>query len=67
VLFVDNLSVVAQGFFEYPGQGAGHAGGLDVEFDLYGYLRPAAVAAPAADANAAADADDADAEVAGAR
>ncbi len=42
VLFVDNLSVVAQGFFEYPGQAAAQAGGLDVEFDLYGYLRPAA-------------------------
>ncbi len=41
VLFVDNLSVVAQGFFEYPGQAAAQAGGLDVEFDLYGYLRPA--------------------------
>jgi general secretion pathway protein M len=42
VLFVDNLSVVAQGFFEYPGQAAGQDGGLDVEFDLYGYLRPVA-------------------------
>jgi hypothetical protein len=47
--------VVAQGFFEYPGRGAGREGGLDVEFDLYGYLRPAAVAA------------DMSAEVAGAR
>jgi general secretion pathway protein M len=57
VLFVDNLSVVAQGFFEYPGQGAARAGGLDVEFDLYGYLRPAAVAAPAANAGADVNAD----------
>jgi general secretion pathway protein M len=45
VLFVDNLSVVAQGFFDAPGQGAGQDGGLDVEFDLYGYLRPAPVTA----------------------
>lgn len=41
-LFVDNLSVVAQGFFESPGQAPAQAGGLDVEFDVYGYLRPAA-------------------------
>lgn len=42
-LFVDNLSVVAQGFFERPG-GAGRGdNGLDVEFDLHGYLAPASL------------------------
>jgi general secretion pathway protein M len=44
VLFVDNLAVVSQGFFEYPGQGGRQDGGLDVEFDLYGYLKPSAAA-----------------------
>lgn len=48
VLFVDNLSVVAQGFFDAPGQAQAQDAGLDVEFDLYGYLRP--VPAPAAEA-----------------
>jgi general secretion pathway protein M len=49
VLFVDNLSVVAQGFFQAPGQGGGpQDAGLDVEFDLYGYLRPVATATGAA-------------------
>ena len=38
-LFVDNLNVLAQRYFFAPGQGA-QAGGLDVSFDLYGYLRP---------------------------
>ena len=38
-LFVDNLDVLAQRYFFSPGQ-AGQAGGLDVSFDLYGYLRP---------------------------
>src|SRR5690606_26655955 len=42
-LFVDNLSVVAQGFFERPG-GAGRGdSGLDVEFDLHGHLAPASL------------------------
>lgn len=58
LLFVDNLSVVAQGFFDAPGQGAGGDGGLDVEFDLYGYLRPAPGATPAA-TDAGAEATDA--------
>lgn len=43
-LFVENLNVLAQRFF-FPG-GAAEAGGsdagLDVSFDLVGYLRPAA-------------------------
>lgn len=45
-LFVDNLSVVAQDFFEFPGQGRPAAGGLDIEFDLYGFLKPASVRQP---------------------
>jgi len=41
-LFVDNLNILAQGFFFLPGQNGEHngSGGLDVSFDLYGYLRP---------------------------
>ncbi len=38
-LFVDNLNVLAQRYFFAPGQDQ-QAGGLDVSFDLYGYLRP---------------------------
>lgn len=47
-LFVDNLNVLAQRY-AYVGAvpGAGN-GGLDVSFDLYGYLRPVAGAAPVA-------------------
>ena len=41
-LFVDNLNVLAQRQFSMAG-GRG-SGGLDVSFDLYGYLRPAPVA-----------------------
>lgn len=41
-LFVDNLSILAQRYFFMPGQNANQAGGLDVSFDLYGYLRPRA-------------------------
>lgn len=46
-LFVGNLNVLAQRFFFSPGTGATAAqreGGLDVSFDLYGYL-PASAAA----------------------
>jgi general secretion pathway protein M len=39
-LFVDNLNILAQRYFFAPGQGANQSGGLDVSFDLYGYLRP---------------------------
>jgi general secretion pathway protein M len=41
-LFVDNLNVLAQRSFFLPGQGAqgNQGGGLDVSFDLYGYLEP---------------------------
>ncbi len=40
-LFVDNLNVLAQRYFFMPGQAGARNGGLDVSFDLYGYLRPA--------------------------
>ena len=40
-LFVDNLNVTAQRFFFSPDQ-APVGGGLDVSFDLYGYVAPAA-------------------------
>ena len=39
-LFVDNLNILAQRYFFAPGQGGNQTGGLDVNFDLYGYLRP---------------------------
>lgn len=39
-LFVDNLNILAQRFFFAPGSGGNQSGGLDVSFDLYGYLRP---------------------------
>lgn len=44
-LFVGNLNVLAQRYFFAPGAtgnvgGGGRDGGLDVSFDLYGYLRP---------------------------
>ena len=41
-LFIDNLSIISQGFFATPGRNASQRDyGLDVEFDLYGFLRPA--------------------------
>lgn len=39
-LFVNNLNVLAQRFFFLPGQDRSQSNGLDVSFDLYGYLRP---------------------------
>lgn len=39
-LFIDNLNILAQRYFFAPGQGGNQSGGLDVSFDLYGYLRP---------------------------
>lgn len=45
-LFVDNLNVTAQRFYFSPDQ-APSSGGLDVSFDLYGYVAPAAGAADA--------------------
>lgn len=40
-LFVDNLNVTAQRFYFSPEQAAS-SGGLDVSFDLYGYVAPIA-------------------------
>jgi general secretion pathway protein M len=45
-LFVDNLNVLAQRYFLLPGQGRAQDSGLDVSFDLYGYLRPLPGRAP---------------------
>lgn len=53
-LFVDNLNILAQGFFFLPGQNRSQSGGLDVSFDLYGYLRPTPVRRPAPEAMRAA-------------
>ena len=53
-LFVGNLNVLAQRHFFGAGGEPSGEGGLDVSFDLYGYLRPGADAAPpagGADAN----------------
>ncbi len=42
-LFVDNLSATAQRFYFSPDQASsGGGGGLDVNFDLYGYVAPTA-------------------------
>ena len=38
-LFIENLNVLAQNYAFSPGVGG--SGGLDVSFDLYGYLKPA--------------------------
>ena len=39
-LFVDNLNVLAQRMYFAPGVRNPGEGGLDVSFDLYGYLPP---------------------------
>jgi len=39
-LFLDSLSITAQRYFAVPGSGQPQEGGLDVNFNLYGYLRP---------------------------
>jgi general secretion pathway protein M len=44
-LFVGNLNVLGQRVFFNPGQ-SGAQGGLDVSFDLYGYLQPSAAPPP---------------------
>lgn len=41
-LFVDALGITAQRYFAIPGSAQPQQGGLDVGFNLYGYLRPAA-------------------------
>lgn len=45
-LFVDGLNISSQRYFAIPGNNPPQEGGLDVSFDLYGYLRP--VMAPVA-------------------
>ncbi len=39
-LFVDAVNIAAQRYFAIPGNNLPQEGGLDVSFDLYGYLRP---------------------------
>jgi len=39
-VFVDNLNILAQRYFYAPGQGRAQSGGLDVSFDMYGYIPP---------------------------
>lgn len=46
-LFVDNLNILAQRY-AYISATPGGNGGLDVSFDLYGYLQPVAGTKPAA-------------------
>jgi len=43
-VFIDNLNILAQRYFYAPGQGRAQSGGLDVSFDLYGYIPPRPVA-----------------------
>ncbi len=45
-LFVDALGITAQRYFAVPGAAQPQEGGLDVGFNLNGYLRPAAGARP---------------------
>lgn len=53
-LFVDNLNVLSQHYTYLANAGGGNSAGLEVSFDLYGYLRPVAAALPATTANSAA-------------
>lgn len=45
-LFVEGMNISSQRYFAIPGNNPPQEGGLDVSFDLYGYLRP--VMAPVA-------------------
>ncbi len=45
-VFIDNLNVLAQRYFFQPGQGRSSSGGLNVSFDMIGYIAPVR-AAPA--------------------
>jgi general secretion pathway protein M len=45
-LFVDNLGIVSSGFFQAATGGVEASSGLDVEFDLHGFLKPASVRQP---------------------
>ncbi|MEO6226704.1 MAG: type II secretion system protein GspM [Thermomonas sp.] len=47
-LFVDVLNISSQRYFAIPGNNPPQQGGLDVSFDLYGYLRPAPAVAKGA-------------------
>lgn len=57
-LFVGNLNVLGQRVFFNPGQ-TSMQGGLDVSFDLYGYLPPGAAPAAQRTASARTEVDDA--------
>lgn len=39
-MFIDNVNVLTQSNYFVTDQGSSQQGGLDVSFDLYGYLRP---------------------------
>ncbi len=52
-LFIDNLNVLAQHYSYLANASGANNAGLEVSFDLYGYLRPVAGAPPAAAANSA--------------
>lgn len=47
-LFVDNLNVLSQHYTYLANAAGGNSAGLEVSFDLYGYLRPVAGTVPAA-------------------
>ena len=49
-LFIDNLSVLSQ-HYTYLANTGGNSAGLEVSFDLYGYLKPVAGTLPAATGN----------------
>jgi general secretion pathway protein M len=53
-LFVDNLNVLSQHYTYLANTAGGNSAGLEVSFDLYGYLKPVPGAAPTATANGAA-------------
>ena len=44
-IFIDNLNVLAQRYFFLPGQGRSSSGGLNVSFDMTGYIAPVRTAA----------------------
>jgi general secretion pathway protein M len=52
-LFVDNLSVLSQHYTYMANTAGGNSAGLEVSFDLYGYLRPAPGTLPPATAGGA--------------
>jgi general secretion pathway protein M len=39
-VFVDNLNILAQRYFYLPGQNRSSSGGLNVSFDMIGYIAP---------------------------